>query len=90
MLHLRAKSYGKLPSEMLGIEDGLTAWNFDKHVHAIGTRFEALMQQPKMTGEKALRELEREGQPIRKMSAFERDVAAMVADMARHMEGKTQ
>ena len=44
----------------MGIDDALTAFNFDKHVHLIGTRFENLMREKKMTVAKALRRLEQD------------------------------
>lgn len=86
-MHLRAKSYGKLPSEFLRIEHALTAWNFDKHVHRVGQRFESLMQGKNMTVEKALRQLEQDDRPARPQKADH--LGAMIASMMQDMKGKT-
>lgn len=50
MLHQQAKQYGTMPSEVMGIETPLVAYNFDQAVMAICVRIENRLQETIQSG----------------------------------------
>lgn len=49
-LHLMSKSYGRLPSELLRVEDEWAAWQFDRAVWYAGIKHEVDTAKPNSLG----------------------------------------